>query len=131
MCCLIQGSASTRCFRSCNQLFGTTTPWSFTSVPMIFPWLTSKDSTQQVSTTHKCHLGHQPNCRHHSLRSSTKSLYPVPRGTTTHRLPGRSQPESSPTQQLPSFTRFKNTTTTLRWSPIIRQERHYTETPTQ
>ena len=33
-----------------------------------------KTVLKQVSTTHKFHLGHQPNCRHNSLRSSTKSL---------------------------------------------------------
>ncbi|CAC5366795.1 unnamed protein product [Mytilus coruscus] len=60
-----------------------------------------------------------------------KSRQPIPRGTSAHQFPNGTQPESSATQYQTTVTSYPSTKTPLRWSPVIRPEKYYPETPTQ
>ncbi|CAC5360015.1 unnamed protein product [Mytilus coruscus] len=62
---------------------------------------------------------------------NTVSRQPIPRGTSAHQLPNGTQPESSATQYQTTVTSYLSTKTPLRWSPVIRPERYYPETPYQ
>ncbi|CAC5399210.1 unnamed protein product [Mytilus coruscus] len=72
---------------------------------------------------------HTPRCKVRAKRSTEAE--PNNRGTSAHQLPNGTQPESSATQYQTTVTSYPSTKTPLRWSPVIRPERYYPETPTQ